>query len=60
MNRKQELGRGMVSLEGKIFKGASNESMQLLASPLGGEPKSHRPALTEGYGLSWYFCVFYS
>lgn len=60
MNRKQELGSGMVSPEGKIFKGARNESMQLLALPLGGEPKSHRLALTEGNGLSWYSCAFYS
>lgn len=44
MKWKQELGRGMVSPERKRIKGTGNESMQLLASPLGGEPKTHRPA----------------
>lgn len=60
MNWKQEPGRRMVSPERRKIKGTSHKSMQLLALPLDGEPKSGRHALTSGYGLSWYFCMFYS
>lgn len=52
MNWKQELGRRMVSAEGGQKNKIKRTSMQLLASPLDGEPKTCRPALTKGYDLS--------
>lgn len=60
MNWKKNWAEEWFLLRGKKIKGTSNESMQLLASPLDGEPKTRRPALTQAYGLSWYSCMFYS